>query len=200
MASVSALKRYIKERIKVTSSGCWEWQRSKVSGGYGHCKQGEKAVTTHRLAYQLWRGPIPRGLFIRHKCHNPPCCNPRHLQPGTHEDNTLDIVKRGKKRRRLTDAELTLVLSMRKSGETVNAIATALKSNFYLIQEAVRGVAGRLPGRPKGTKNMHVRITDAMKNKMRERYATGKVTQQKLADRFGCSQDYVSIIVRQPER
>jgi hypothetical protein len=195
MASVAALKRYVRARIRVVGK-CWEWQGGKVGGGYGHCRIGQKAVTTHRLAYQLWRGPIRRGWVVRHKCHNPPCCNPRHLLLGTHEDNTLDIVKRHAKRRHLTTTERKKVITMRRSGETVRAIAQALKANWYLIQAAVRGIAGRSPGRPKGSKNMRQRFSKKVVKRMAEMYATGEYTQQQLADKFGCDQTYVSLLVK----
>jgi len=117
-----------------------------------------------------------------------------------HEDNTSDIVLRKKPRRVLRPGEVERAIAMRISGQSVNAIATALECSFYLAKAVVQSVPGKKPGRPKGSKNFRVRITDEIKNTMRREYAAGGITQQKLADRFGCSQDYVSIIVRQPER
>jgi hypothetical protein len=35
-------------------------------------------------------------MVIRHKCDNPPCCNPKHLIIGTHSDNAKDRVRRGR--------------------------------------------------------------------------------------------------------
>ena len=200
MASAAELKRYIKDRISVSKTGCWEWQRVKNKGGYGQCRVGKKVWTIHRLAFTLWKGPIGRGLFIRHKCDNTSCCRPSHLEPGMHEDNTSDIVLRKKPRRVLRPEEVERAIAMRISGQSVNAIATALECSFYLAKAVVQSVPGKKPGRPKGSKNFRVRITDEIKNTMRREYAAGGITQQKLADRFGCSQDYVSIIVRQPER
>lgn len=39
-------------------------------------------------------GDIPRSTHIRHKCDNPICCNPAHLEPGTHADNMGDMKER----------------------------------------------------------------------------------------------------------
>lgn len=71
---------------------CWEWQGRKAPAGYGRFG----AMMAHRVAYELIKGPIPEGLLIRHKCDNPPCCNPRHLIIGTHKQNTQDAVERGR--------------------------------------------------------------------------------------------------------
>lgn len=69
---------------------CWPWRGKKNGLGYGSFRgQG-----THRLAYELIKGPIPEGLVIRHSCDNPVCCNPEHLLPGTQADNIADAVER----------------------------------------------------------------------------------------------------------
>lgn len=84
----------------VTESGCWEWRGRRLPGGYGtipHPK-GSTWLYLHRLMYERYVGPIPEGLFIRHKCDNPPCSNPAHLEPGTHADNMRDMAERGRAR------------------------------------------------------------------------------------------------------
>ena len=78
----------------VTDSGCWEWAGSRTQGGYGRLG----GVNTHRLAYEAWVGPIGEGLVVRHKCDNPPCINPEHLETGTNKDNTRDMITRGRDR------------------------------------------------------------------------------------------------------
>lgn len=88
----------ILSKIKVTSDGCWEWQgaRCVVSrGGYGVVKFGGKMIGAHRGAWTVFRGPIPCGKYILHKCDNPPCVNPDHLYVGTAKDNARDAVERG---------------------------------------------------------------------------------------------------------
>jgi hypothetical protein len=75
---------------------CWEWQRYRYRNGYGYvCWRGKKYLT-HRLAYQLTFGLIPSGLWVLHRCDNPPCCNPTHLFTGTPKDNTRDALRKGR--------------------------------------------------------------------------------------------------------
>ena len=41
----------------------------------------------YRYAYALENGPIPEGMVIDHKCHNPSCVRPTHLRLATQKQN-----------------------------------------------------------------------------------------------------------------
>lgn len=76
---------------------CWPWIKARVTDGYGTIAYGfGKIYATHRLAYILAYGEIPKGMMILHSCDNPPCCNPRHLKLGTNVDNIKDMIKKGR--------------------------------------------------------------------------------------------------------
>lgn len=44
----------------------------------------------------LFNGEIPDKNVIRHKCDNPACINPSHLEIGTQKDNMKDAEKRNR--------------------------------------------------------------------------------------------------------
>lgn len=73
---------------------CWEWNGHRSTSGYGYKCIRRKLTMTHRLAFAWANGPIPPGMFVLHKCDNPPCCNPDHLYLGTAKDNARDMYAR----------------------------------------------------------------------------------------------------------
>lgn len=79
----------IKNNIKITPTGCWEWQKSCNSAGYGQLTENKKYWLTHRYAYAC-TNELSYEDVVRHRCHNTKCCNPEHLEIGTHKDNWED--------------------------------------------------------------------------------------------------------------
>lgn len=83
-------------RIPDAHSGCWQWIGNSGRKGYGHFTVRSKAVKAHRWIYECVVGSIGAGLVLRHKCDNPNCVNPNHLEPGTLAENMADMVSRGR--------------------------------------------------------------------------------------------------------
>lgn len=80
--------RFWKKVIVKSDDECWEWQGCRHPIGHGRFNMGNKIhIYAHRFSYQLKFGEIPTGLVIHHKCFNPPCVNPNHLEAITHGEN-----------------------------------------------------------------------------------------------------------------
>jgi hypothetical protein len=74
---------------------CWPWAAALSNRGYGKFSiPKNRWLLAHRVAWQLTHGLIPEGQIVRHKCDNPLCTNPEHLELGTHQDNSDDMAKR----------------------------------------------------------------------------------------------------------
>jgi hypothetical protein len=89
-------ERFWDKVTKSDSEHCWPWTSVKDSAGYGLVNVKKKRLSASRIAWKLANGPIPEGLFVLHRCDNPPCCNPAHLFLGTKSDNTQDCLRKGR--------------------------------------------------------------------------------------------------------
>ena len=72
------------------NSGCWLWIGAIGRGGYGELRTGRRGMLqakAHRVAYELYKGPIPNGLQLDHLCRIPSCVNPYHLEAVTLAEN-----------------------------------------------------------------------------------------------------------------
>jgi hypothetical protein len=76
----------------VSATGCWIWNRCFMSAGYGILNQGGTQQLAHRLSHEIHIGPIPRGFVVDHKCHQPACVNPGHLQAVTRKQNSENMI------------------------------------------------------------------------------------------------------------
>lgn len=124
---------------------CWPWMQLVSDKGYGR-------IGSRDFAYQvMWRvvnGPVPAGKIIRHSCDNPPCCNPAHLLPGTHAENSRDMVERGREphvrwpangRSKLSDDQVSQIRVRHEAGATLAALAAEYSVHHAYLSRLVRG-------------------------------------------------------------
>lgn len=78
------------------NSGCWLWTGATHHSGHGIFSVNHRTLGAHRWAWIHYRGPIPDGLYVCHKCDVPPCVNPDHLFLGTQLDNLQDMAAKGR--------------------------------------------------------------------------------------------------------
>jgi hypothetical protein len=82
---------------------CLIWEQSTRSNGYGQTFVDGKNRAAHIVAWEALYGPVPKGMYLDHICHNQDakagkcegkecshraCYNPNHLRVVTPSENT----------------------------------------------------------------------------------------------------------------
>lgn len=141
-------KAAILGRRLVTQGGCWEWQGAIAPTGYGQFSFEGRQQGVHRVAYQLWRGPIPDGLWVLHRCDNRPCCNPDHLFLGDAAANNSDMDVKGRANRvgfsrryalRIPEGDVGEIRRRYFAGEKQIPLAEAFGISQSQVSRIVRG-------------------------------------------------------------
>lgn len=140
----SELERFEDKYIPEPNSGCWLWTASCYPNGYGvfNSPRGNYA---HRNSWVFYRGGIPNGMQVLHRCDNPICVNPDHLFLGTQADNIRDMDKKGRRARvgpqgerapsaKLTEDQVRAIRSDERSRNVVAVEYGVRKSAIYKIR------------------------------------------------------------------
>jgi hypothetical protein len=75
---------------------CWEWNgKPNPKDGRPYITIQGKRRPSYAIVLELFSGTKQtKGQVARHSCDNKLCCNPHHLDWGTHQDNMDDMVER----------------------------------------------------------------------------------------------------------
>ena len=123
-----------------TSGDCWVWTGAKHVFGYGKfsLRTGESPYDAHRASWILANGPVPEGMSVLHRCDNPACVRPDHLELGTHRQNMSDMSLRNRTgMRKLTEESVIQIRELARQGMTHQAIADQFGVTDGLIWHVV---------------------------------------------------------------
>ena len=138
LGEVALIARFEDRFMPEPVSGCWLWMGApcgrKKNQQYGLFRIHGIQLRAHRVAWMLYRGPIPDGLEVLHHCDVQACVNPAHLFLGTNLDNVADRVKKGRSGNeprpgekhplaRLCDSDVRQIRVRFSRGETGRALA-----------------------------------------------------------------------------
>jgi hypothetical protein len=84
--------------IPEPNTGCLIWEKSCSTFGYGYIRINKKTKNTHRVIFEEYYGEINSKEVVMHKCDTPSCNNINHLTKGTHKENSIDMVRKGRNR------------------------------------------------------------------------------------------------------
>lgn len=131
---------------------CWEWTGARRGDGYGHVSINGRDHGAHRVAFTIANGHWPIGV-VRHKCDNPRCVNPEHLEEGTQSQNVADCINRGRRkenhgslngRAKLTQDDVDAIRrAYQVPGATVRSVAPLFGITSSQVWRIVSGQAWR---------------------------------------------------------
>jgi hypothetical protein len=157
---VEHFKKIITERIKknvtINENGCWIWNLGKHKQGYGKIVYWNGTerfhLNTHRAAWLAFKGEIPDGLIVLHKCpgdYQPACCNPDHMKLGTYKENKIDEIRQrhngeyhinvGKEHplSKLDEKKVLKIRKLHKTGISMKELANIYGVKYYTIVDVI---------------------------------------------------------------
>lgn len=131
------------------TSTCWIWTGYKGHYGYGKVTDDDgKQVRAHRYLYEMFKGKIPKGMNVLHKCDNTACVNPEHLFLGSQKDNVKDMMSKGRggykkfcgEAHHNRKLDMNKVKKMREMWESKKYSQYQIASKFNISQQVVSKV------------------------------------------------------------
>jgi hypothetical protein len=135
---------------EVMKNGCWKCTSHYDNKGYPKFQNNGKTIRIAKYLYEREFGEVPEGFVLRHKCDNPKCINPSHLEVGTQRDNMQDMVERGHSTKgsknpmsKLSEDDVKTILIRIKKGEFAEKIA----EEYKVSKMTIGCIAGRITWR-----------------------------------------------------
>jgi len=137
-------ERFERKLVIDPDSLCWNWTGSvsKAANGayYGHLHYEGKLQLAHRVAYQQFQGEIPANSLVLHKCNNPLCCNPEHLELGDYKRNAQYRADCGRGNTKLS---LEQARYIRASSKTQRELSKEFDVHFRVVQRVLKNETHR---------------------------------------------------------
>ena len=111
---------------------CIIWPKAKNKAGYGVTWHNNKWDYAHRVILNA-----PKDKIVMHLCDNPSCVNPDHLKLGSPEENSNNMVEKGRqcKGEKSHFAKLTeeQVLQIRQAEGSLRSIAKKFNTSHVNV-------------------------------------------------------------------
>ena len=130
---------------------CLEWQLPSAAG-YPSIYDSERKVKrkAHQISFWLVKGNAMSGHVVCHHCDNRKCYRPIHLFSGTHRENAVDKVEKGRcymvnntgerhGMSKLSDADVVEIRRLRSHGFSCAAIARFFEVRSSAISRIISG-------------------------------------------------------------
>jgi HNH endonuclease len=123
----------------INSNGCWIVTSHKpYKDGRVRLRDNGKLTYAHIVVYKRVHGDIPDNKVVRHKCDNPQCCNPDHLELGTQADNVQDRYERNRSAKGSVNGNSRLtedgVREIRKSTLSITELAKTYNVSYTTMR------------------------------------------------------------------
>ena len=135
-------KRRFLSRVLITDS-CWYWRHTFYPNGYGRFYADSADYYAHIISYELFNGPVKKGMSVLHTCFNKACVNPEHLYLGTQLENAndADCIEHREKRLVLDQDKIDYILKA-KDELPRSIIAKSIGVSLSTVDRVIWGKYG----------------------------------------------------------
>lgn len=140
--------QWIKDNCNHQGDDCLPWPFEVTDYGYGTVRHKGRKRVASRVMCEFAHGAAPDHMDAAHRCHNPICCNPKHLKWATRSENNIDMFDNGTAMCgervewwvKLKEEDVRAIRSRAASGEMLKDIARDYPVNASQISRIVSRV------------------------------------------------------------